>query len=180
MPHQTTLIYTESLLRQAVFNFWRRSIGVGLPFAMLWVAASLAWLVWRGDSSWVVGVLASVLVVAVLLAATVYAVHYRNAFAKLHGMPSMQAELVADETGFTVTSELGSSTLPWSSVTEIWRFESCWLLLFSKAQFITLPLACVPAEMQGFIELRVAVTSAASRLASSAAGTKDWVASDYK
>lgn len=155
MKHQASLTYTESLMRSAVFAFWRRSIGFGSLFAFLFVAVCLGWLLWRGDSSWVVGVLATLLLVAVMLAGAVYVVHYRHAFAKLRGMPAMRAVFVAEESGFTVTSELGASTLPWSSVIELWRFENCWLLLFSKAQFMTLPLACIPNEMQQFIAERV-------------------------
>ena len=155
MKHSATLIYTESLIREAVFGFWRRSIGVGFYVAVIWVAASLAWLVWRGNSSWVVGVLATVLLFGVLFAATLYVVHYRNAICKLRGMPSKQANFVAEEAGFSVASELDSTNTPWSSVTELWRFEKCWLLLFSKAQFITLPLACLPDDMRQFIAERV-------------------------
>ncbi len=33
--HEATLIYSEALLRQAVFAFWRRSVGVGFFVALL-------------------------------------------------------------------------------------------------------------------------------------------------
>ena len=155
MKYETTLIYTESLIREAVFAFWRRSVGVGFGVGVMAVAASLGWLVSQGNTTWLVGVLATILLFALLMAITLYCVHYRAAVGKLRGMPSKQAVLVAEDAHFIVTSELGSSTLPWSSVQEIWHFESGWLLLFSKAQFITLPLACVPPDMQQFIENRV-------------------------
>ncbi len=162
MKHVATLIYTESLIREAVFGFWRRSVGVGFYVAVIWVAAFLGWLVWRGNSSWVVGVLATVLLFGVLFAATLYVVHYRNAISKLRNMPSKQANFVADEAGFSVESELGSTTMPWSSVIELWRFQTCWLLLFSKAQFITLPLACLSDDMRQFIANRVEASKSAN------------------
>jgi YcxB-like protein len=155
MRHETTLIYTEGLIREAVLAFWRRTVGVGFGVAVVAVAAGLGFFVWLGESSWLTGALATVLIFALLFAATLYFVHYRAALAKLRAMPSKQARLVVEEAQFSVTSELVSSTLPWSSVRELWRFESCWLLLFSKAQFITLPLACVPLEMQQFIAGRI-------------------------
>jgi hypothetical protein len=37
----------------------------------------------------------------------------------------------------------------------VWRFDSLWLLLFSKARFVTLPLEDVPSPMQTFILGRV-------------------------
>jgi hypothetical protein len=160
MKHEATLIYTQQLIRSAVFAFWRRTVGVGFGVAMAMVAGSLAYLLWAGDRSWVVGVEAAVLLFGVAIALTVYVVHYRNAIAKLRQMPSLQARFVAEQQQFTATSEIGSTTLAWSSVKELWRFESCWLLLFSKAQFMTLPLDCLPAQMQAFMLERLRASGA--------------------
>lgn len=160
MKHEATLIYTQQIIRSAVFAFWRRTVGVGFGVAMAMVAGSLVYLLWVGDRSWVVGVEATVLLFGVAIALTVYVVHYRNAIAKLRQMPSLQATFVAEEQQFTATSEIGSTTLAWSSVKELWRFESCWLLLFSKAQFMTLPLECLPTEMQAFILERLRAVGA--------------------
>jgi hypothetical protein len=54
MSHQTTLIYTEPVLRQAVFAFWRRSVGVGFIIALAVVALSLGALIAQGAASWLV------------------------------------------------------------------------------------------------------------------------------
>jgi YcxB-like protein len=51
------------------------------------------------------------------------------------------ATLTVSETSLTLTSCAGSSTVPWSAVTEIWQFPTFWLMLFSRSQFVTLPLA---------------------------------------
>lgn len=155
MSYQATLLYTEPLLRQAVFGFWRRTVGIGFAVALGVVAASLAALLWQGASSWVVGVLATVLVFAAAFVASLYVVHYRNALHKLRQMGSPQATLVVEESSFTVTSGIGSVTLRWSSFREVWCFSGYWWLLFSKAQFVTLPLSCLSTEMQAFILRRV-------------------------
>ena len=70
-------------------------------------------------------------------------------------MGAPTATLSLDDASFTMSSGLGSASLKWSSVTEVWRFPSFWLVLFSKAQFVTLPLASVTAEAQAFILSRV-------------------------
>jgi hypothetical protein len=153
--HKTVLIYSEPLLRKAVFGFWRRTVGIGFVIALALVAVSLGFLLVQGVTSWVVGVLATVLVFAGAVLITLYVVHYRSALQKLRDMGTPQATFVADESSFTVTSEIGSSNLRWSSVQAVWRFEDYWLLLLSKAQFITLPLVGVSAEMQTFMLARV-------------------------
>jgi hypothetical protein len=155
MLHKTTLNYTESLLRQAVYAFWRRTVGVGFFVALSLLACSLAWMLWQGDRSWAVGAVGAFLFFGFGFAALVYVVHLRNTLGKFRAMGAASAELELGEASFVVSSSLGSSTLAWSAVTEVWRFESFWLVLFSKAQFVTLPLACVGPEMQAFIVSRV-------------------------
>jgi len=151
----TTLEYTESLVREAVFAFWRRTVGIGFFVALALLACSLAFLLWHGDRSWLVGAIGAFLVFGLGFAFLVYFIHMRNALAKFRGMGSPIATLKLADASFTISSGLGSTSLQWSAVPEVWRFPSFWLLLFSKAQFVTLPLATLPADAQEFILSRV-------------------------
>lgn len=155
MTHVATLQYSEPLLRQAVFAFWRRTVGVGFFLALALIACALGFLLWRGDRSWFVGALGAFLVFGLGFALLVYFVHLRNTLAKFKGMGAPIATLSLEDASFTMSSGLGSTSLQWSAVTEVWCFPSFWLLLFSKAQFVTLPLISVPAETQAFILSRV-------------------------
>jgi len=151
MPHEATLIYSESLLRQAVFGFWHRSVGIGFFVALVIAALGLVVLVALGQSSWIIGGLAVVLVVGVAFAIVIYVVHYRRSLQKFRQMDKPQATFRADESSFTMSSDIGTTTLQWSAVKELWQFPSVWLLLYSKAQFSTLPLACLSPETQAHI-----------------------------
>jgi hypothetical protein len=151
MPHEATLIYSESLLRQAVFAYWRRSVGVGFFVALIIAALGLVVLVALGQSSWIIGALAAVLVLGISFATVVYVVHYRNSLRKFRQMDKPQSTFRADESSFTMSSDVGTTTLQWSAVKELWQFPSVWLLLYSKSQFSTLPLTCLSPETQAYI-----------------------------
>lgn len=155
MSYQATLIYSEPLVRSAVFAFWRRSVGIGFIVALAAVAVCLAVLVAQGTTNWLVGALAAVLVLGVAFSVAVYIVHYRNSLRKFREMASPQATFHAEDSSFTISSSIGTTTLQWSAVKELWQFRRVWLLLYSKAQFSTLPLACLPSEMQAFVVQRV-------------------------
>lgn len=155
MEHETTLEYSVPLLREAVAGFWRRSVGVGTLIALAVCAGMLGVLLAQGDRSWVVGLLGSVVALGTVFVVAIYAVHYRNAVQKLRDMGSPRATFSTTDSSFTVTSDLATSTVPWSTVTQIWKFKNCWLLLFSRAHFMTLPLASVPQDMQAFVLARV-------------------------
>jgi hypothetical protein len=161
MRHVATLRYSEKLIRSAVLSFWWRVMGWKFPVVFLACCIGLVWLISTGDRSWSVGALAAAALFSALFAVALYVVHLRNSLAKFKALGEPRAELVAEETTFTVESSAGRSTLPWSAVQEIWEFEEFWLVMFSKAHFMTLPLADLPAEMQAFIQEK----AAASRLA---------------
>jgi uncharacterized membrane protein YbaN (DUF454 family) len=151
MPHEATLIYSTTLLRQAVFAFWKRSVGVGFFVALLIAALGLVVLVALGQSSWIIGGLGAVLLLGTTFPIVVYVVHYRRSLQKFHQMDNPQATFRAEESSFTMVSDIGTTTLQWSAVKELWQFSNVWLLLYSKAQFTTLPLACLPPETQAYI-----------------------------
>jgi hypothetical protein len=153
--HQVVLTYDKPLIRHAVRAFWWRVVGFRFIAAAALVSIALVISILRGDTSWRTGVLATILAITIALIVAIYVLHYRNALQKLTAMGKPQATLSASESSLTLSSGAGSATLPWSAVTEIWRFESCWLLLFSKAQFVTVPLADMTAECADYILARV-------------------------
>lgn len=153
--HKVTLTYDESIVRQAVLGFWWRVIGLRFLIALGSVAIGLGALLSRGDDSWIVGALASVLALGVTFAVALYVIHLRNSMQKFRALGNAQAVLKASPTELSISSAAGAATLPWGSVVEVWQLKTCWLLLFSKAQFTTLPLIGMNAEVQAFILERV-------------------------
>jgi hypothetical protein len=155
MPHQATLKYNEPILRQAVFVFWRRTVGVGIPVTLVVGLCCLAVLLLQDGASWIVGALATFFSMIVAFIVAVYVAHLRMAMRKLHDMEASQLVFIAGESSFTIISTIASSALAWSVVREVWRFPTYWVLLFSKAHFFTFPLAGVSQEMQTFVIERI-------------------------
>jgi len=153
--HRATLSYDRTLIQQAVASFCWRVVGPRYVVALALVAGSLVVLVRGGNASWPVGVLASVLALGAAFPVALYATHYRNALRKLEAMGAPLGTLEASETALSLSSGAGTATLPWSAVCEVWRFDAYWLLLLSKSQFVTLPLADVSPEAAEFIRTRV-------------------------
>ena len=70
-------------------------------------------------------------------------------------MRNPTATLRVEDDTFTLSSSIGTTTLHWTAVKELWKFQSSWLLLFSKAQFSTLPIDDLSSEMRAFILERI-------------------------
>ncbi len=155
MSLKAQLRYNKKIIQQAVLSFWWRTVGplflVVLGILLIVFAALLC----QRDHSWLVGVLGTVISFGILIVLAIYFSHYRNSLAKLNAMGEPSALFIADESSFTITSGAGSATLAWSSVKGIWKFESLWLVLFSQAQFITLPLSDLSLDLQALITEKV-------------------------
>jgi YcxB-like protein len=156
MEHQVKLQYDSALLREALLGFWWRTVTGRWLIALVICVAGFIYFWVSGDRSWLIGAFGAVLLFGVGMIMAVYFVHSANMKRKFKDMGVPEATFTASESSFSVASGAGSSTMPWSSVTDVWKFKRCWLLLFSKAQFITVPLAGVPEEMRAFILQRVA------------------------
>ena len=150
-----TLHYSEALIRCAVRSFWWRTTGWLYFLALLLVLASLGYAIWNGDRSWWVGVLGAVLGLSLVFVVTLYVVHYRGSLKRLRRMRVPEATFEIDEDRFRLSSDVGTSEMAWSTITEVWRFPDCWLLFLSRAQFITLPAADLDATARESILTKV-------------------------
>lgn len=155
MPLETTLVYNEPLIRRAVFLYWRRTVGAFFVPALLVTTGYFVALLMQHDLSWQTGAIGTCVGVGFLSSATVYVVHYRNTLAKFRQLGDPTATFRADDNAFTLESSIGKSTMQWGTIKEVWKFQDVWLLLFSKAQFSTLPVANLSPELQQLIISRV-------------------------
>ena len=138
-------------VRCFVFRAFRRQLGSLFFIAMAILMGCLFFLIAHQDRSWAVGfVIATILFVTVFFVA-IYVAHYRNTLGRFRQMQNPEARLTLGEEQFTLTSDLGSATMPWSAITEIWQYPDFWLLLFSKSQFSVLPLNGVDEQVRAFI-----------------------------
>jgi len=150
-----TLRYSEPLLREVVRAFVVRSLGRRLGrlylVAIGLMIIALVSMVLRGERGWLVGFAAAGVLCVGAVVASVFIAHSRNTIGRFRKMRSPEATFGCTDRDFTLSSEMGTATMPWSAVEEVWRYQRFWLLVFSPAQFVTLPLECLSAEAQALI-----------------------------
>jgi hypothetical protein len=151
MFFEATLKYSETIVRRAALASWRHAFGVRFVVALALLGAGLLFLVQRGERSWIVGMLGTVLLLGIAFAAAAYVVSVQSSLSRLRQMQSPEALLRAEASGFSISSELGAVTMPWSAVKRVWRHPGFWLLVLSRSSQVTLPLAAVAEEAQSFI-----------------------------
>lgn len=160
--HQVDVRYTEPLVRAAVNAFfWRilqRRFGWSGLTALVVALLALGFLVLGGDRSWVIGFTGACLLFVVLIFAVSYTAHYRNATARLKRMSKPEARFTFSDRDFSIASELGTASLTWSSVREVWAFPTFWLILLSRSQFLTLPIEHVGGDILALIRRKTSVS----------------------
>ncbi len=149
--HPIELQYSEEIVRLAVKEFCKRSIGMGLPIAFGLMLIFFIYLLWTGNSSWLTGAVGSVLAFALIMVITLYVAHYRSAMQRLRAMHKPTAILELSSDSLAIKADSGSSEIPSTSITEVWAYEDFWLVFLSRAQFFTIPLANLDSDAQAKI-----------------------------
>lgn len=130
-------------------------IGWIYPLAVVLVLASIVFDLLRGDRSWLVGAMGAVLAMALIFPLVLYRNQLSAALFKFRALQGEPVVFQISESSFTIRSAAGSAELPWNAITEVWRYDDCWLLLFSKAHFMIFPLENVTSEMQSSVLERI-------------------------
>ncbi len=66
-------------------------------------------------------------------------------------MRTPEAMIELGEERLRFSSDVGTTELEWSLITEVWLFPDFWLLFVSRAQFMTVPAADLDPEARNFI-----------------------------
>lgn len=150
--------YTLDIVRDAVKTFmWRRAFRSqkGMWGAEIVILGAVTWLISIGDRSWLVGAAGTMALVAPAIIGVAWSAHYRNTVGKFRSMAKPGADITISEEALIVASDLGSGSIPWSSVTDLWERPTYWMIFTSPAQFSTLPIAKVSDEDRAFIRSKV-------------------------
>ena len=124
--NKVTLRYTEPLLREAVrafvFRALARRLGWLFLVAVTLLVVAIASLLVQQERSWVVGFLVASFLFAGIFVAALYVAQHRNVIERFRQMRTPEATFRYDEHELTFASDLGTATLPWSAIKEVWRY----------------------------------------------------------
>ena len=153
--HQVTIVITKECVERAARRFLRRFIirssaadlvfvamgailgftGVFSPqLALGWIAAGL-------------GIIALVFLVAWK--------YVRSSKARFSALTDPQITYRCNESSFGTKSCLGSMEIPWTTISEIWKFDDVWLLFFGNQGYSMFPVSLVALDVASFVEERV-------------------------
>src|SRR5438045_7814905 len=150
MEYRAQVVYERDVISEAARRFVFRSIrwdGFAVFFALV---AALGYLLASGDRSWIVGVVASAVVLIAIFGVALYVVPYRRSLARFERMSAKTAELSFTERGLRMTSDLGQQEFRWQLVERAWTYPRVWLL-FVGGTYMTLPPRNLDEETGSFI-----------------------------
>jgi len=163
--HEVEVVYSEALVQDAVRCFYRRRIRELFDFkfvvAGILTVTGMGWLAWHDEYSWLLAFCVGALGVCALFLVWAYLAQYRGSIGRLRQMKEPKARFIFGDSDLTVSSDLGSSTVYWSAITDLWQFPDFWLLLTSRASFLTFPTQGVSQPVLAYVRSKVAGGAAA-------------------
>lgn len=153
--HTATLEYSRPLVKRVVRDYWVRHIGALLPFVTGLMLALFAYLLWRGDRSWLVGLLGAVVLFSCSFMAATYSIHVKNSTARLKATGDSTATLELSDEALRLESQAGVSELPYDSVSDVWYREDYWILFLGPNQFFTIPTGDLDEDISTFFRSKL-------------------------
>lgn len=86
-----------------------------------------------------------------LLFLFVWRSHFLNTVGKFRSMTRLHADFAFRDRDVTMTSELGSMTLPWTCFIDVWETPEFFMLFLERDQFITLPSRDMSEEIRAVL-----------------------------
>lgn len=145
------LEYSESLIKRTIKSYWWRQIGPVFLSVTVLMTVLLIYLLVKGDRSWLVGLIGTVISMAVSVMTASYFVHLKRSLTKLRSMGKPEGILELEDARIRITSDMGSSYVQWSLIKQLWRFDEAWLIFFSAGEFMTLPIKNISTENKEFM-----------------------------
>ena len=153
--HTATLEYSRPLIKRVVRDYWVRHIGVSLPLVTGSMLALFVFLLWRGDRSWLVGLLGTVVLFSCSFMAAMYSIHMKNSTARLKATGDSTAILELSDEALRLESQAGVSELPYDSVSDVWFREDYWVLFLGPNQFFTIPTKNLDEDFSKFFRSKL-------------------------
>jgi len=154
MSHQFTIQFTEEHVKYACRKFFARFIGVGFPIACLLVAGVAILRMASGKTDLLAGVFLTVAVVGMVFVVAAY--FQRRAHSLSHFRQTGETvSYELSEDFFKANSSLGSIEMKWESFKAIWTFPKVWLLMFDKANYLTLPADQISGDIKDFLKRKI-------------------------
>jgi hypothetical protein len=150
MEYRAHVVYDRDVVAEAARRYVSRSIRWDGFAAFFLVLGVLAYLVATGDRSWVIGLVAAVVLLMAIVGVALYVVPYRRSLARFERMSSKSADMVFTEDGLRMTSDLGQQEFRWQLVERVWTYPRVWLL-FVGATYMTLPPRNLDEDTKRFV-----------------------------
>jgi hypothetical protein len=164
--YEFTVTYTEDIVRRSVhvvcIRVIRRLFDWKLCTAALVTIVCLVLSHSSHELSWLEGAVGTLLGTLVGFAIILYRTRLRQSLGRLRRMKTATGHfLVTDET-LTVSTDLGSSTVPWATFAGMSEHADFWLLNTTPNAGLTLPTGSISPEALQFIRNKIKPSTAIS------------------
>ena len=158
--YQFTVKYSEAVARAAVRATMIRSIKSKLDWKrqclLLLTAGGLLFSFAKYGITWLDTAVGSVYLFGFATLVILHRNTVRQAIARLRSMKAPTGQFILTDENVTVATELGSSTLPWSSIEALSEQDGFWLLYVSPTSALTVPVAGVETSALDFLKQKIA------------------------
>ena len=159
-PTGTTyqLTYTLAMVKDAIKTFvWRRGVLQQKGMFLASLVMTVAWFVFdvKSKSAWVDIVYVVGIGMPWVMLLMLWGAHYPNIVNRFKRMREPVSTFRLDEQGLHFASDMGSASMVWHTLVDVWECPDYWLLFWGPATFNILPIAGIAPADLAYLKERV-------------------------
>ena len=155
MEHQVTVNYNAQIINASVWNFWFKTFSYNILIGFILLSVGVALWVLLDSKTWLTATLIALSVVLMIVTIAIFFVYRGRSLRMFQQMESPTALWKFTEEAVSAESDVGSSQFKWSVVKKLYKFNTCWLLMYVNRTYSILPLADIPQNVRDFIEQQI-------------------------
>src|SRR5882672_3759797 len=154
-----TVRYSESQVRNSVKRYFlyllRREFSWQLCLVLVLLVGFVLYELSTGPVSWLDGAIGAVVLLLALFFFILYRTHLKHGLERLRLMKVPTATFTINDDSLTVSSDGGSSTIPWHQFATILEYDDFWIFVLKQRAIFTMPLGGVDESALLFIRAQV-------------------------
>jgi len=155
MQFEESTVYTEELINEAAFVYWKKTFASTFVISILGVVIALVFIYALNLKTWLFVTFLAISVVSSVLFLWAFFIYRKRSLAIYIQMEKPTAKWIITEDHVCVESDAGNSEIKWKMFKGIIKSNNFWLLVYKNNSYSVLPIAGVSNKTLNFLDKNI-------------------------
>lgn len=157
MKYEVEVVYDPKVIVKGAKAYWRKKYRQDIYLSPIVLVVVIFWLLYVNETDVIHGV---VLTVSIIYFSLIYYLGFVNPYRSVKHWKALglhKANMIFEESGFCVKSEVGLWKFDWIKVKSVWALNDIWIINYRSGAHSSIPVEGFSSDLKNFIKDKVRV-----------------------